>query len=78
MKESKILILGNINSAIKKSIRALLDMKVKEEKIYLSIRPVVEVQKDICKQNSIKREEVGINLILNKEDFQEYIVHLKA
>ena len=76
MRETK-LVLGEVDISIKKIIRELIDMNTDTSRIYLSIQPLIEVQKDMFDKNFLTKGEVGINLILSKEDYQEYISYLR-
>lgn len=77
-KENAVLIIGIMDSSIKKAIRVLKDIGREDEEIYLSITALVKLQKDIIRENEILNKEIGINLLLNKEDYQEYISLIEA
>ena len=73
-----ILQLGEIDCAIKKSIKILLQMGKETEETFLTVLPWIKVQKEMFDMCGLTKEQVGISLILNEVDYQDYLSRLKA
>lgn len=73
-----ILLLGEVDCAIKKSIKILLQMKKGREETFLTVLPWIKVQKEIFDMCGLTKKQVGINLILSEADFQDHLTLIKV
>ncbi|MCR5703729.1 MAG: hypothetical protein K6G85_03825 [Eubacterium sp.] len=76
--EKVALVIGKVDEAIKKSIRALKEMGKGDSEILMTILPWMELQEKLFESSEDLQELIQTNLILNEKDCLEYIHSLEA
>lgn len=75
--EAEIFMLGAIHRTITVGIRQMQEMRKSEDEILTAIRPYLNVQQEIIKNNHLAEEQIGIHILKDELDYRKFLKWLK-